>query len=106
MVRDEPIDGVLGAGAATEVPGYLDGAAHVLLVNPAVEHADVQEVGHRARARRRRHRLGEVLVVAVAQRVEPQLDQLVPFGEHGSAPGWPRRASTSASLNWPIGFFT
>ena len=44
----QSVDRVLG-GRAAEVAGLANGATHVLLVDPAVEHPDVQEIGHRPR---------------------------------------------------------
>ena len=105
MVRSSRSMVCAAAGPPT-VPGLADGSAHVLLVDPAVEHPDVQEVGHRARARRCRHLLGEVRrrPRCAAWRLRRSTSAF--HSASTSAPESPRRASTSASLNWPIGFFT
>ena len=65
-----------------EVARCTQRAADVLFVQPAVEHPDVQEVGERAGAGGSGPRHGEVVVVAVAQRLQATLDERVPFGEH------------------------
>jgi hypothetical protein len=76
----QPIDGVLG-GRPAEVAGFVNGAADVLFVQPAVQDADAQEIGHRPRPGRCRHLLGEVGLVTVAKRRQPKLDQFAPLGQ-------------------------
>ena len=97
---------VCAALGVVEVAGTADGAAHVLLVGPAVEDADVQEVGDRAGPGGCHRRRVEVRVVGAAQRGQPQRDQLVPLGEHLGAGACCGATSTSCSLASPIGFLT
>ena len=91
----QSIDGVLGR-CATEMTGLADRAAHVLLVKPAVEHPDVQEVGHRARSGGCRHLLGEVRGIAVAQGGDAQRGQLVPLCQYV------RACAAAASLDFGL----
>ena len=63
----ESVDRVLG-GRAVEVAGTAEGAAQILLVEPTVEDADGEEVGHRAGTGRRGHRPGVVGGIAGRQR--------------------------------------
>ena len=67
--------------AAAHVPRAVDGAADVLLVHPAVEDADGEEVEHRARPGRRHPLLREVGLVAGPQRLQPEVGQLLQLGQ-------------------------
>ena len=67
------------------MPGTAGGAAHVLLVHPAVHHPQGEQIRHRARPGRGRRRRGEVLPGQRAQPRQPLAGHLEELGQHQRA---------------------